>query len=72
MTLLELLNMLREAMSIIKKEKSILYASEIRKRRKIEKSLKKAKGKSKPGKAKVAKDLEKDKGQCFNYDKCGH
>ena len=62
-TLLELLNMLRKAKSTIKKEKSVLYTGETRKKRKTEKSLKKGKGKSIPGKAKVAKkDPAKDKG----------
>ncbi|URE11047.1 hypothetical protein MUK42_18867 [Musa troglodytarum] len=72
-TLLELLNMLREVESAIKKEKPVLYADETRKKRKTEKSLKKGKGKGKMGKAKVVKkDRTKDKGQCFHYDKDGH
>ena len=70
-TLPELLNMLREAESTIKKEKSVLYTGEIKKKRKAEKSLKKGKGRS--GKAKVAKkDPAKDKGQCFHYGKDGY
>ena len=72
-TLPELLNMLREAESTIKKEKPILYTGETRKKRKAERSLKKGKGKGKPGKAKVAKkDLANDKVQCFHYGKDGH
>ena len=72
-TLLELLNMLREAESTIKKEKPVLYTSETRKKRKVEKSLKKGKDKGRPGKAKVAKkEPVKDKGQCFHYGKDGH
>ena len=72
-TLLELLNMLREAESTIKKEKPVLYTGETRKKRKAERSLKKGKGKGRPGKAKVAKkDPAKDKGQCFHYGKDGH
>ena len=55
--------MLREAESTIKKEKPILYVSETKKKRKIEKSLKKGMGKCKSGKAKVRKkDPVKDKG----------
>ena len=66
-TLPELLNMLREAESTIKKEKSVLYTSETRKKRKAKKILKKGKGKGKgkgrPGKIKFTKkDLAKDKG----------
>ena len=72
-TLPELLNMLREAESTIKKEKPVLYTGETRKKRKAERSLKKGKGKGKQGKAKVAKkDPTKDKGQCFHYGKDGH
>ena len=72
-TLLELLNMLREAESTIKKEKPVFYAGETRKKMKTEKSLKKDNGKGRPGKAKVTKkDLGKDKGQCFYYNKDGH
>ena len=54
-TLLELLNMLREAESTIKNEKPVLYTSETKKKRKTENSLKKGKGKSRPSKSKVAK-----------------
>ena len=69
-TLLELLNMLRETKSTIKKEKSVLYTGEFEKKRKAIKTLKKGKGKGRSGKAKVAKkDLAKDKGQCFHCDK---
>ena len=72
-TLPELLNMLREAESTIKKEKPVLYTGETRKKRKAERSLKKGKGKGRSGKAKVAKkDPAKDKGQCFHYGKDGH
>ena len=72
-TLPELLNMLREVESTIKKEKSVLYTGETRKKRKAKRSLKKGKGKGRPGKAKVAKkDPTKDKAQCFHYDKYGH
>ena len=72
-TLPELLNMLREAESTIKKEKPVLYTSETRKKRKAERSLKKGKGKGKPGKAKVdKKDPAKDKGQCFHCGNDGH
>ena len=49
-TLPELLNMLREAESTIKKEKPVLYTGETRKKRKAERSLKKGKGKGKGGK----------------------
>ncbi|RWV83846.1 hypothetical protein GW17_00054494 [Ensete ventricosum] len=62
-TLSELLNMLREAESIIKKEKLVLYIGETNKKRKASKTLKKGKGKGRPGKANVAKkDPAKDKG----------
>ncbi|KAJ8478076.1 hypothetical protein OPV22_021803 [Ensete ventricosum] len=65
-TLPELLNMLREAESAIKKEKLVLYIGETKKKRKASKTLKKGKEKEIPGKAKVAKKyLAKDKGQCF-------
>ena len=65
--------MLREAKSIIKKEKLILYTGVTRKKIKAEKSLNKVKGKGRPGKAKVVKkDPTKDKGQCFHYDKDGY
>ncbi|RWW35863.1 hypothetical protein BHE74_00059157 [Ensete ventricosum] len=46
-TLLELLNMLREAESTIKKEKLVLYIGETKRKRKAGKSLKKRKGKGK-------------------------
>ena len=73
MTLPELLNMLREVESTIRKEKPVLYTSETRKKRKAEKFLKKGKGKGRPGKARVAKkDPTKDKGQCFHCGKDGH
>ena len=72
-TLPELLNILREAESTIKKEKPVLYTSETKKKRKAERSFKKGKGKGKPGKAKVTKkDPAKDKGQCFHCGKDGH
>ncbi|RRT37494.1 hypothetical protein B296_00045519 [Ensete ventricosum] len=62
-TLLKLLNMLREVESVIKKEKLVLYIGETKKKRKANKILKKGKGKERPGKAKVAKrDSAKDKG----------
>ncbi|RWW42961.1 hypothetical protein BHE74_00051443, partial [Ensete ventricosum] len=62
-TLSELLNMLREAKSTIKKEKLVLYIGETNKKRKASKTLKKGKGKERSGKAKVAKkDPTKDKG----------
>ena len=71
-TLPELLNMLREVESTIKKEKLVFYTGETRKKRKAERSLKKGKDKGRPGKAKVAKkDPAKDKGQCFHYGKDG-
>ncbi|KAJ8466444.1 hypothetical protein OPV22_028996 [Ensete ventricosum] len=54
-TLSELLNMLREAESTIKKEKSALYIGEANRKMKASKTLKKGKGKGKSGKAKVAK-----------------
>ncbi|RZS22478.1 hypothetical protein BHM03_00055268 [Ensete ventricosum] len=70
-TLPELLNMLREAKSIIKKEKPILYTGETKKKRKASKTLKK--GKERPGKAKVTKkDPTKNKAQYFHYGKDGH
>ncbi|RWW18028.1 hypothetical protein BHE74_00012197 [Ensete ventricosum] len=69
-TLPKLLNMLREDESTIKKEKLILYVNETNKKRKVNKTLKKGKGKGKPGKANVAKkDPAKDKGQFFHYGK---
>ena len=65
--------MLKEVEGTIKKEKSVLYVGENKKKRKVEKSLKKGKGKGKPGKTKVAKkDLAKGQGQCFHYGKYGH
>ena len=72
-TLPELLNMLREAESTIKKEKPVLYTGETRKKWKAERSLKKGKGKGRLGKTKVTKkDPAKDKGQCFHFGKDGH
>ena len=63
-TLLALLNILREAESTIKKEKPVLYSGESRKKMNTEKFLKKGKGKS--GKVKFAKkDPTKDKCQYF-------
>ena len=60
-TLLELLSMLKEVESTIKKEKLVFYANETRKKKKAEKFLKKSKGRS--GKANVGKkDPTKDKG----------
>ncbi|KAJ8511698.1 hypothetical protein OPV22_002132 [Ensete ventricosum] len=71
-TLPELLNMLREAESAIKKEKSVLYIGETKKKRKANKILKKGNSKERPSKAKVAKKcLVKDKGQCFHYGQDG-
>ncbi|RRT40516.1 hypothetical protein B296_00019640, partial [Ensete ventricosum] len=65
----ELLNMLREAESTIKKEKSVLYIGETNKKRKVIKTLKKGKGKERLGKAKVAKKYPaKDKGYCLHCD----
>ncbi|RRT66744.1 hypothetical protein B296_00007376 [Ensete ventricosum] len=62
-TLPEPLNMLREVESTIKKEKPVLYIGETKKKRKASKTLKKDKGKERPGKGNVAKkDLIKDKG----------
>ncbi|RWV99482.1 hypothetical protein GW17_00037608 [Ensete ventricosum] len=61
-TLSELLNMLREAKSTIKKEKLVLYIGKTNKKRKASKTPEKGKGKGRPGKTKVAKkDLTKDK-----------
>ncbi|RRT33369.1 hypothetical protein B296_00035127 [Ensete ventricosum] len=51
----ELLNMLTEAESTIKKEKSVLYIGETNRKRNASKTLKKGKGKERPGKTKVAK-----------------
>ncbi|RWV99339.1 hypothetical protein GW17_00037757 [Ensete ventricosum] len=68
-TFLELLNMLREAKSTIKKEKSVLYISETKKKRKANKTLKKGKGKDRPGRKIAQKDLVKDKGHCFHCGK---
>ncbi|RZS29064.1 hypothetical protein BHM03_00062735, partial [Ensete ventricosum] len=48
-TLPELLNMLREAESAINKEKPVLYIGETKKKRKASKTLKKGKGKERPG-----------------------
>ncbi|RRT59222.1 hypothetical protein B296_00002994 [Ensete ventricosum] len=65
--------MLREAESIIKKEKPVFYVGETNKKRKANKTLKKGKSKRKPGKTKVAKkDPAKDKGQCFRRGKNKH
>ncbi|RZS05217.1 hypothetical protein BHM03_00035700 [Ensete ventricosum] len=65
--------MLREAESTIAKEKSVLYIGQTKKKRKVDKSLKKGKGKGKLNRAKVAKkDLTKDKGHCFYYVKDRH
>ncbi|RRT33739.1 hypothetical protein B296_00055743, partial [Ensete ventricosum] len=62
-TLPELLNMLRETESAIKKEKPVLYIGETKKKRKASKILKKGKDKGRPGKTKVVKkDVTKDKG----------
>ncbi|KAJ8485199.1 hypothetical protein OPV22_017684 [Ensete ventricosum] len=67
-TLPELLNMLREAESAIKKEKPILYIGKTKNKRKNSKTLKKGKGKERLCKTKVAKKYPgKDKGQCFHY-----
>ncbi|RZS17371.1 hypothetical protein BHM03_00049505 [Ensete ventricosum] len=52
-TLPELLNMLREVESAIKKEKPVLYISETKKKRKANKIVKKRKSKGRPGKAMV-------------------
>ncbi|RWW06959.1 hypothetical protein GW17_00029682 [Ensete ventricosum] len=72
-TLLELLNMLREAESVIKKEKLVLYIGETKKKRKANKTLKKGKSKERSGKTKVVKKYPgKDKGQCFHYGQDGH
>ncbi|RWW54031.1 hypothetical protein BHE74_00039424 [Ensete ventricosum] len=51
-TLSELLNILREAESTIKKEKLVLYTSETNKKRKASKTLKKGKGKERPARPK--------------------
>ncbi|RWW10861.1 hypothetical protein GW17_00025569 [Ensete ventricosum] len=59
----ELLNTLRGAENAIKKEKPVLYIGETKKKMKASKSLKKGKGKERPGKIKVVKkDPAKDKG----------
>ena len=72
-TLSELLNMLKGAEITIKKEKPVLYIGETRKKRKVEKSLKKGKGKGRLGKAMVAKkDPANDKSQYFHYGTDGH
>ena len=47
--------MLREAETTVKKDKPVLYIGETEKKMKVKKSLKKGKGKGRPGKAKVAK-----------------
>ncbi|RRT45677.1 hypothetical protein B296_00033203 [Ensete ventricosum] len=61
----ELLNILREAESVLKKEKPIFYIGETKKKRKVSKTLKKGKGKKRPNKANVTKkDPTEDKGQC--------
>ncbi|RRT31143.1 hypothetical protein B296_00057252 [Ensete ventricosum] len=71
-TLPELLNILREVESAIKKEKPVLYIGETKKKTKASKILKKGKGKERPGKAKIAKrDPAKDKGQCFHFSQDG-
>ncbi|RZS25382.1 hypothetical protein BHM03_00058571 [Ensete ventricosum] len=71
-TLPKLLNILRETKSVIKK-KPFLYIGETKKKRKTSKTLKKGKGKERPGKTKVAKrDPVKDKGQCFHCGQDGH
>ncbi|RRT85995.1 hypothetical protein B296_00001293 [Ensete ventricosum] len=73
MTLLKLLNTLREVESTIKKEKPILYASETNTKRKANKTVKKGMCKGKLGKKKIAKKHPtKDKGQCFHYSKDGY
>ncbi|RWW78554.1 hypothetical protein BHE74_00013219 [Ensete ventricosum] len=62
-TLPELLNILREAESTIKKEKSVLYIGETNRKRKASKTLNKGKGKERLSRAKIAKKyLTKDKG----------
>ncbi|RRT52811.1 hypothetical protein B296_00030547 [Ensete ventricosum] len=72
-TLLGLLNILREVESAIKKEKPVLYIGETKKKRKTTKTLKKGKGKERPGKVKFAKKYQgKDKGQCFHYSQDGN
>ncbi|KAJ8492384.1 hypothetical protein OPV22_014105 [Ensete ventricosum] len=63
-TLPELLNMLREAESTIKKEKLIIYIGETKKKRKTSKTLKKGKDKERPGKTKVlARPRRLDRGE---------
>ncbi|KAJ8478061.1 hypothetical protein OPV22_021788 [Ensete ventricosum] len=70
-TLPEILNMLREAESTIKKEKLVLYIGETNKKRKANKTLKKRKGKGRLGKflarprrlAKGKMDLMMDNGE---------
>ncbi|RWW62272.1 hypothetical protein BHE74_00030609, partial [Ensete ventricosum] len=72
-TLPELLNMLREAESAIKKEKSVLYISETKKKRKANKTQKKGKGKERSRRVKVTKkDPTKDKRLYFHYGKDKH
>ncbi|RWW68661.1 hypothetical protein BHE74_00023805 [Ensete ventricosum] len=56
-TLLELLNMLREAESTIKKEKLVLYAGETEKKRKAEKPLKKDRGKGNKEKERILRSV---------------
>ncbi|RRT62037.1 hypothetical protein B296_00013475, partial [Ensete ventricosum] len=68
-TLHDLLNMLREAESAIKKEKLVLYISETKKKRKANKTQKKGKGKERSRRVKVTKkDPTKDK---ILYFHCG-
>ncbi|RRT31789.1 hypothetical protein B296_00048912 [Ensete ventricosum] len=72
-TLPELLNMLREVESAIKKEKPVLYIGEIKKKRKASKILKKRKGKERPDKAKVAKrDRQRIKDSASTTAKMGN
>ncbi|RWW09557.1 hypothetical protein GW17_00026949 [Ensete ventricosum] len=72
MTLPDLLNILREAESTIKKEKSVLYIGETNRKRKASKTIKKGKDKERPVKAKIAKKYQaKDIGQCFYYGQDG-
>ena len=70
-----LLNMLKNVESMMKKEKPVLLVVENNKKRKANRSFKKGQGKSKrTKKVKVAKKKEpiKDKGQCFHCGKDGH
>ncbi|RWW18497.1 hypothetical protein GW17_00017515 [Ensete ventricosum] len=65
--------MLREAESVIKKEKSVLYISETKKKRKANKTQKKGKGKERSRRVKVTKkDPTKDKRLYFHYGKDKH